>query len=219
MPCDMLPCFLSEEAKEQRRINAEIERQLKKDKTDARREIKLLLLGTGESGKSTFIKQMRIIHGQGYSPEDRRGFIKLIYQNIFLSMQTMIKASETLAIQYRHPDNQANAQLVRSIDYETVATFEAPFVDAIKSLWQDAGIQEAYDRRREYQLNDSTKYYLSDLDRISSPDFLPTEQDILRARVPTTGWSCYSSQSSCGCTGASEQRSLVNPLRFVLFTA
>ena len=29
--------------------------------------------------------------------------------------------------------------------------------------------------------------YLSDLDRISSPDFLPTEQDILRARVPTTG--------------------------------
>ncbi|TMW44590.1 hypothetical protein DOY81_010330 [Sarcophaga bullata] len=29
--------------------------------------------------------------------------------------------------------------------------------------------------------------YLSDLDRIEKPDFLPTEQDILRARVPTTG--------------------------------
>ena len=29
--------------------------------------------------------------------------------------------------------------------------------------------------------------YLSDLDRIGSPDYLPTEQDILRARVPTTG--------------------------------
>ncbi|XP_055350863.1 guanine nucleotide-binding protein G(q) subunit alpha-like [Paramacrobiotus metropolitanus] len=187
MPCDMLPCFLSDEAKEQRRINAEIERQLKKDKTDARREIKLLLLGTGESGKSTFIKQMRIIHGQGYSAEDRRGFIRLIYQNIFLSMQTMIKAMETLGINFRIPDNAGNAQLVKQIDYETVSTFESPFPEAIKSLWGDAGIQEAYDRRREYQLNDSTKYYLSDLDRISSPDFLPTEQDILRARVPTTG--------------------------------
>ncbi|KAF7402705.1 hypothetical protein HZH66_004972 [Vespula vulgaris] len=29
--------------------------------------------------------------------------------------------------------------------------------------------------------------YLSDLERIEKPDFLPTEQDILRARAPTTG--------------------------------
>ena len=36
---------LSEEQKEQKRINAEIERQLRKDKRDARRELKLLLLG------------------------------------------------------------------------------------------------------------------------------------------------------------------------------
>ena len=41
-----MACCLSEEAKEQRRINQEIEKQLKKDKKDARRELKLLLLGT-----------------------------------------------------------------------------------------------------------------------------------------------------------------------------
>lgn len=29
--------------------------------------------------------------------------------------------------------------------------------------------------------------YLSDLDRIEKDDYLPTEQDILRARAPTTG--------------------------------
>ena len=40
-----MACCLSEEQKEQKRINAEIERQLKKDKRDARRELKLLLLG------------------------------------------------------------------------------------------------------------------------------------------------------------------------------
>ena len=43
--CKMACCLLSEEEKEQRRINAEIERQLRKDKRDARRELKLLLLG------------------------------------------------------------------------------------------------------------------------------------------------------------------------------
>jgi hypothetical protein len=56
--------------------------------------------GTGESGKSTFIKQMRIIHGSGYSDEDRKGFTKLVYQNIFTAMQAMIRAMETLRIQY-----------------------------------------------------------------------------------------------------------------------
>ncbi|XP_029051820.1 G protein alpha q subunit isoform X4 [Osmia lignaria lignaria] len=182
-----MACCLSEEAKEQKRINQEIERQLRKDKRDARRELKLLLLGTGESGKSTFIKQMRIIHGSGYSDDDKRGFIKLVYQNIFMAMQSMIRAMELLKIQYGESSNIEKAELVRSVDFETVTAFESPYVEAIKDLWADAGIQECYDRRREYQLTDSAKYYLSDLERIEKPDFLPTEQDILRARAPTTG--------------------------------
>ena len=40
-----MACCLSEEAKEQRRINQEIEKQLRKDKQNARKELKLLLLG------------------------------------------------------------------------------------------------------------------------------------------------------------------------------
>lgn len=190
-----MACCLSEEAKEQKRINQEIERQLRKDKRDARRELKLLLLGTGESGKSTFIKQMRIIHGAGYSDEDKRGFIKLVFQNIFMAMNSMIRAMDLLAIPYGDLACQLklkeHAELVRAVDYESVTTFEEPYVTAIKALWGDSGIQHCYDRRREYQLTDSAKYYLSDLDRIAAPDYLPTQQDILRVRVPTTGISEY----------------------------
>lgn len=65
--------------------------------------------GTGESGKSTFIKQMRIIHGAGYSDEDKRGFIRLVYQNIFTSMQSMIRATETLKIPYKFEQNRVRA--------------------------------------------------------------------------------------------------------------
>lgn len=64
-----------------------------------------LFAGTGESGKSTFIKQMRIIHGSGYSDEDKRGFIKLVYQNIFMAMQSMIRAMDLLKIQYIASNN------------------------------------------------------------------------------------------------------------------
>ena len=58
--------------------------------------------GTGESGKSTFIKQMRIIHGAGYTEEDKKGFVKIVYQNIFMAMGALVRAMDTLGIQYHN---------------------------------------------------------------------------------------------------------------------
>ncbi|OQV11538.1 Guanine nucleotide-binding protein subunit alpha-11 [Hypsibius exemplaris] len=130
---------------------------------------------------------MRIIHGTGYTEEDRRHFIRLVFQNIFMAMQSMIRAMETLHISFQDPRNAENARLVKSVDYENVSTFERHFVVAVKQLWADSGVQEVYDRRREYQLTDSAKYYLTDIDRITEPSYLPTQQDVLRVRVPTTG--------------------------------
>lgn len=47
--------------------------------------------------------------------------------------------------------------LVKEVDIEKINGFDQHYVVAIKSLWADPGIQESYDRRREYQLSDSTK--------------------------------------------------------------
>lgn len=49
---------------------------------------------------------MRIIHGAGYSEEDKRGFTKLVYQNIFTAMQALVRAMDTLKILYRDEQNQ-----------------------------------------------------------------------------------------------------------------
>ncbi len=45
---------------------------------------------------------MRIIHGNGYTDEDKRGFIKLVFQNIFMAMQSMIRAMDMLKIPYEN---------------------------------------------------------------------------------------------------------------------
>eukprot|EP00795_Rhopilema_esculentum_P003758 gene3758-15039_t len=180
-------CCLSEEAKEQKRINDEIERQIRRDRRDARRELKLLLLGTGESGKSTFIKQMRIIHGQGYTEEDRRGYSKLVYQNIFQAIQALTRAMDMLKIPYSKPDpHEQYAMTVLNVNHETVTSLDDHYAQMIQSLWDDKGIQEAYDRRREFQLSDSANY-LTDINRIATTSYVPNEQDVLRARAPTTG--------------------------------
>ncbi|XP_073767358.1 guanine nucleotide-binding protein subunit alpha-14 isoform X2 [Danio rerio] len=104
----MAGCCMSAEEKERQRINQEIDKQLRKDKKDSRRELKLLLLGTGESGKSTFIKQMRIIHGSGYTDDDKKGFIKLVHQNTLSAMQSMVRAMDMLKIAYANSENQVH---------------------------------------------------------------------------------------------------------------
>ncbi|KAK7834884.1 hypothetical protein U0070_022855, partial [Myodes glareolus] len=63
----------------------------------------------------------------------------------------------------------------------------AELAGVIKRLWKDSGVQACFNRSREYQLNDSAAYYLNDLDRIAQPNYIPTQQDVLRTRVKTTG--------------------------------
>lgn len=53
---------------------------------------------------------MRIIHGAGYSEDDRRAFRPLVYQNIFVSMQAMIDAMERLQIPYSRPDSKVGTK-------------------------------------------------------------------------------------------------------------
>ncbi|KAJ8374439.1 hypothetical protein SKAU_G00050190 [Synaphobranchus kaupii] len=190
--CRKSVCCLSEEERNAIAVDKEIQNILRQHKKRERREIKTLLLGTGESGKTTFIKQMRIIHGEDYSEEQRKPFAKLVYQNIFTSVKAMTRAMETLKIPYANKENKKHEELVQEVDTLQVTQLERGYVAAIRSLWADPGLKMCYSRRREYQLLDSTEYYMNNLDRIAAPDYIPDRQDILRVRVPTTGINDYS---------------------------
>ncbi len=74
-----MECWLNKQAKQQKRISQQIERQLAKDERDAKRELRVFLLGNGQSGKSALIRQMRIIHSEGYSREHNKVFISHEY--------------------------------------------------------------------------------------------------------------------------------------------
>uniref|UniRef100_A0A8C7Z6D1 Guanine nucleotide-binding protein G(O) subunit alpha n=1 Tax=Oryzias sinensis TaxID=183150 RepID=A0A8C7Z6D1_9TELE len=84
---------------------------------------------------------------------------------------------------------QADAKMVCDVvsRMEDTEPFSAELLSAMMRLWSDSGLQECFSRAREYQLNDSAQYYLDSLDRIGATDYQPTEQDILRTRVKTTG--------------------------------
>lgn len=72
----------SEDSKTQKRRSDAISRQLQKDKQLYRATHRLLLLGAGESGKSTIVKQMRILHVDGFSEQEKKQKIDDIKKNI-----------------------------------------------------------------------------------------------------------------------------------------
>ncbi|RXN06798.1 guanine nucleotide-binding subunit alpha-11-like protein [Labeo rohita] len=98
-------CSLSEEERHNIAVNKEIKR-IKAEQKKKGREIKMLLLGAGDSGKTTFMKQMRMIHGSGYSEEERCHYRKKVFQNISEAITEMTKAMKMLKIPYSIPQNE-----------------------------------------------------------------------------------------------------------------
>ncbi|RKP01345.1 hypothetical protein CXG81DRAFT_12092 [Caulochytrium protostelioides] len=172
-----------------KRANDAIESQLKKDRKALRNEVKMLLLGAGESGKSTILKQMKLINDTGYSEEEREAFREIVFSNIVQSMRIILEAMGVMGIALEHPDaNGVHRSIVLDLPPQLEAdVLPSDVAAAIRALWKDAGVQACAARSREYQLNDSARYYFDDLERIADAAYVPTDQDVLRSRVKTTG--------------------------------
>lgn len=82
-------CLLTSGEVEQLRKSKEIDKCINRDKTYVKRLVKILLLGAGESGKSTFLKQMRIIHGQDFDQKAKEEFRATIYSNVIKGKTTL----------------------------------------------------------------------------------------------------------------------------------
>ncbi|XP_034087223.1 guanine nucleotide-binding protein subunit alpha-12a [Gymnodraco acuticeps] len=178
--------------REARRRSREIDAMLARERRAVRRLVKILLLGAGESGKSTFLKQMRIINGQEFDKKALLDFRDTIYENILKGMRVLVDARDKLGIGWQSCENEKQGMLVMSwegrVGGSGVESSEFQlYVMALNALWTDTGIQEAYARRSEFQLSESVKYFLDNLDRIGQMKYIPSKQDILFARKATKG--------------------------------
>jgi guanine nucleotide-binding protein subunit alpha len=160
--------------------NAQIETELIADGQAQAKRIKLLLLGAGESGKSTIFKQMKIMNG-GYNDDEARYNVHFMIHNIFTSMKTLVQAAEKEGLTLQ-PGNELLTKEIAS--YSFGVTPEPYLVQAVKSLWADPAIQRVFTISPPL---DNSAIFFNDIDRITAPDFVATEQDILLTRVRTTG--------------------------------
>jgi len=169
-------------------LQKEIDRQIAKKKAGVHREFKLLLLGTGESGKSTILKQMQIIYGKEFDDvEFRKSYTALVYKNLLRSMVLIYEASTTLNLPIADSTLAGKVAKMVAIRDETFDTLEPAQAQTFIDFWVDKDVQELYSRRNEYYLPDSTKYFYQRVGQISDAAYVPDKNDIVRTRQATTG--------------------------------
>jgi guanine nucleotide-binding protein subunit alpha len=62
-------------------------------------------------------------------------------------------------------------------------------LEMIDSIWHDPVVPQVMDRQSEFYMMDSAVYFFSRISKVLEPDYVPDENDVLRARTKTTGIS------------------------------
>ncbi|PIC28187.1 hypothetical protein B9Z55_020188 [Caenorhabditis nigoni] len=151
--------------------------------------VKLLLLGAGECGKSTVLKQMRILHDHGFTAEESEQQKSVVFNNTLQAMISILKGMESLRMTFDKPIRENDAKFVMEAHkmLQEAKVFPEELANALQALYSDKGIQTVMAKGNEFQMPESAPHFLGSLDRIKLPDYTPTEQDILLSRIKTTG--------------------------------
>ncbi|ONH67891.1 Guanine nucleotide-binding protein alpha-2 subunit [Cyberlindnera fabianii] len=153
---------------------------------------KVLLLGTGESGKSTILQQLRILHSNGFSEQELFDFKPFIFSNIVSSAKDIVQAYRRFDVKLEESDQ------INESDFDDILAYQSPVDPSahfdknlalkIAALWKNASTtQLIMDHRQDFYLMDSAKYFFEELDRISQEDYIPSVTDIIRTRKKTSG--------------------------------
>lgn len=170
----------------------EIDRQLRYAEQKEREKLKVLLLGTGESGKTTLIRQLCLLYGEGFSDKEKREYALVIRLNVVQALQALCGGADMLhAVDSASEELLAAKDLVEDTEHiknDNWNKLSPEVLAAMRTLWAAPEIHTVtYGQRDRFQIIDSARYYLDKMDKIFAPSYMPSVADILRARAATTG--------------------------------
>eukprot|EP00903_Cladosiphon_okamuranus_P006031 g5949.t1 len=162
----------------------EVDLELERLHAEERTHYKILLLGPGEAGKSTVLKQLKCIYKGGIPLAEQRMHGLAIRRNTIQCMQAILEARVLLEIPL---EAEAEAAAARMLRIDESSELSPDVVQDITLLWENEGIQAAYGERHRYWLLDAAAYYFNNVKRFASESFAPNEEDMLMARARTSG--------------------------------
>lgn len=156
------------------------------------------MLGSGESGKSTILHQMKIIHANGLSPAELAEYRPIIYKNILDSAHELVRCMQQAGLECMDSANDGLAKKI--LDYPSESWHigkgkgskgkvqDFNIAAAIHQLWNDPVILTLVNSHSDdYHLMELEPYFFEQVLRIGAPGYVPTETDVLRARHEPVG--------------------------------
>ena len=67
------------------------------------------IIGAGESGKSTVLKQMKLIYAQGFSKNEKLEWKPVIFGNIVQSFRLIFDAMNEMDLKFEIEENEASS--------------------------------------------------------------------------------------------------------------
>lgn len=150
-------------------------------------KVKLLLLGAGESGKSTVFKQMKVLYGKGLSDDEAKLIAPVVHSNMIVLLRAVMDQVETYG---RVKDLGCKDEFEALKDLkEEESMITEDLGKKLKLLWKDPVLQEVWAKRSEYQVVESTAAFFTDanIDRITAPGYVASQADMLLTRIRTSG--------------------------------
>jgi len=175
------------------RLDHEVQKELDAHKRQLSKDHKLLLLGAGSSGKSTFFKQLCQIHGNGFQLQDIEQARQNVYDCVIDQMKQLIEQctdhinDEEKGYELTGHAIEASAKLGGNQVPRGGVLITEDIKQMIKILWDHPAIKLTFETRTNLGVVDSAPHFFEDIDRIAHPDYEPTEDDILLVRIQTTG--------------------------------
>lgn len=113
--------------------------------------------GSGESGKSTVVKQMKIIHQGGYGKDELALYRLTVYKNLLDCVKSLISAMRQFEIEPQNPDNHRVCEYLMeyTVDPDPHSVLDPRVGDAVTSIWSDACIPKVMEHHTEFYLMDS----------------------------------------------------------------
>nr|CAD2157593.1 unnamed protein product [Meloidogyne enterolobii] len=168
------------------KVNRQIEIELQREKLEERKIVKILLLGSGDSGKSTIVKQMRILHTNGFNEAELINYRYMLHTNYIGSFYYIAKGISLLQIdvpsQERDLVNKFEHSFTKFLDYD-----DTEMIKLISKFLSYSCVNAACQHLTEFYVPDNTPYLLAESSRILTPEYRPTEADVIHARASTTG--------------------------------
>ncbi|RKP32729.1 guanine nucleotide binding protein, alpha subunit [Metschnikowia bicuspidata] len=173
--------------RQQKQRSQEIDKVLMKRKKEEANLIRIVLLGAGDSGKSTILKQMRILHDDYFTDMERYHYTHILWLDMIESMKTLIFNARRLRIPLDCDRPDSPLILFKRI---IVDTERQHIARAITELWtRDRGIRRCFDQRNKFQLAASAKHYFEIAHKLKDRQYRCTDEDILMGRIKSTGIS------------------------------